>query len=201
MLSKPAYASEPVKSKINSTALQHVMGYFFSLKPPGRKSLSFRFTVLACVECCILNNFLIHVLIWVIIYIDIFARQGFTNQREVKWIAKLGQQRWSSHGIQNIKLSFSTNADYSHLPCVKNHDIEHLYAVVKQRHDRADLDLCLNIQHEWLRPLLRPYQIQGVKWMLQKERYGHIEDNKTTGKRCNEKMNSVFGKLCQDSCE
>lgn len=100
-----------------------------------------------------------------------------------------------------LKLSFSTNADYSHLPCVKNHDIEHLYAVVKQRHDRADLDLCLNIQHEWLRPLLRPYQIQGVKWMLQKERYGHIEDNKTTGKRCNEKMNSVFGKLCQDSCE
>lgn len=116
------------------------------------------------------------------------------------WLAKM------THGIQKIKflpfiLSFSTNADYSHLPCVKNHDIEHLYAVVKQRHDRADLDLCLNIQHEWLRPLLRPYQIQGVKWMLQKERYGHIEDNKTTGKRCNEKMNSVFGKLCQDSCE
>lgn len=105
MLSKPAYASEPVKSKVTSTALQQVMGYFFSIKPP----------------------------------------------------------------------------DYSHLPCVKNHDIEHLYAVVKQRHDQADLDLCLNIQHEWLRPLLRPYQIQGVKWMLQKEQYGRIEDSKTTG--------------------
>lgn len=111
------------------------------------------------------------------------------------WLAKM------THAIQKIKflpflLSFSTNADYSHLPCVKNHDIEHLYAVVKQRHDQADLDLCLNIQHEWLRPLLRPYQIQGVKWMLQKEQYGRIEDSKTTGWRCIEKMISVFGKLC-----
>lgn len=111
------------------------------------------------------------------------------------WLAKM------THAIQKIKFlpflfSFSTNADYSHLPCVKNHDIEHLYAVVKQRHDQADLDLCLNIQHEWLRPLLRPYQIQGVKWMLQKEQYGHIEDSKTTGWRCIEKMISVFGKLC-----
>lgn len=32
--------------------------------------------------------------------------------------------------------------------------------------------------------------------MLQKERYGYVEDNKIIGKRCIEKMNSIFGKLC-----
>lgn len=32
--------------------------------------------------------------------------------------------------------------------------------------------------------------------MLQKEQYDYMEDNKIIGKRCIEKMNSIFGKLC-----
>ncbi|XP_056016724.1 E3 ubiquitin-protein ligase SHPRH-like isoform X5 [Ostrea edulis] len=103
LLSKPPFASEPVKSRIKSTALQNIIGYFFDLKTP----------------------------------------------------------------------------DYSHLPCVKSHDIEHLYAVVKERHDQTELEVTVNIQHEWLRPVLRPYQIRGVKWMLQKERYGHQNERKS----------------------
>lgn len=73
--------------------------------------------------------------------------------------------------------------DYSHLPCVKSHDIEHLYAVVKERHDQTELEVTVNIQHEWLRPVLRPYQIRGVKWMLQKERYGHQNERKSKGRK------------------
>ncbi|XP_061176865.1 E3 ubiquitin-protein ligase SHPRH-like [Saccostrea echinata] len=106
LISRPAFASEPVKSKVTSTVLKNVIGYFFSLKPP----------------------------------------------------------------------------DFSHLPCVRNHDIEHLYAVVKQRHDDTELKISVDVQHDWLRPVLRPYQVRGVKWMLQKERYGCLEENKNEDK-------------------
>ncbi|XP_062583569.1 E3 ubiquitin-protein ligase SHPRH-like [Saccostrea cucullata] len=102
LITRPAFASEPVKSKVTSTVLKNVIGYFFSLEPP----------------------------------------------------------------------------DYSHLPCVRNHDIEHLYAVVKQRHDDTELEVSVDVQHDWLRPELRPYQVRGVKWMLQKECYSHLEENK-----------------------
>lgn len=33
----------------------------------------------------------------------------------------------------------------------------------------ADFECETNVQHEKLRPILRPYQVQGVKWMLMKE--------------------------------
>ena len=53
--------------------------------------------------------------------------------------------------------------------------------MVKQRHDLVEFDLAVNIQHDWLRPLLRPYQVRGVKWMLQKEQFGSQEEINTTG--------------------
>ena len=43
-------------------------------------------------------------------------------------------------------------------------------------------DMKVNVQHESLKPRLRPYQRQGVLWMLNKERFGQKQkDTSQTG--------------------
>ena len=45
------------------------------------------------------------------------------------------------------------------------------YEQLRQSHENDDLetDLPVDVQHLALRPLLRPYQKKGVKWMLKRE--------------------------------
>ena len=51
----------------------------------------------------------------------------------------------------------------------KKHDIEVLYEAVKQYHREEEFEVSINVQHVSLRPTLRPYQCQAVRWMIYKE--------------------------------
>ncbi|XP_048830636.1 E3 ubiquitin-protein ligase SHPRH isoform X2 [Brienomyrus brachyistius] len=55
---------------------------------------------------------------------------------------------------------------------LERQNVEELYDYVRHLHQLEDLDLTVQVQHEALIPVLRPYQCQAVNWMLKKERYG-----------------------------
>ncbi|KAK3576517.1 hypothetical protein CHS0354_034193 [Potamilus streckersoni] len=63
------------------------------------------------------------------------------------------------------------------LTYTERHDIEGLYREVRKRQlCRADTDdVTVDVQHPALQPILRPYQCEAIKWMLQKEK---TADNK-----------------------
>ncbi|KAL4624011.1 E3 ubiquitin-protein ligase SHPRH [Arapaima gigas] len=54
---------------------------------------------------------------------------------------------------------------------VERHNVEELYEHVRRLHQEEDLNPELQVQHEALIPILRPYQCQAVRWMLKRERY------------------------------
>ncbi|XP_058523315.1 E3 ubiquitin-protein ligase SHPRH isoform X1 [Ochotona princeps] len=49
-------------------------------------------------------------------------------------------------------------------------DIDELYHFVKQTHQQEARSVQVDVQHPALNPVLRPYQREAVKWMLQQER-------------------------------
>ena len=52
------------------------------------------------------------------------------------------------------------------------HSIEELFAVIKEHHAAEELSVKVNVQHDGLRPTLRPYQKRAVSWMLHQEGFG-----------------------------
>lgn len=50
-------------------------------------------------------------------------------------------------------------------------DIDELYHFVKQTHQQEARSVQVDVQHPALNPVLRPYQREAVKWMLQQERF------------------------------
>ncbi|CRL06169.1 CLUMA_CG018880, isoform A [Clunio marinus] len=68
--------------------------------------------------------------------------------------------------------------------------LENFYERLRQKHEFDDLetDIPQNVQHKHLRPLLRPYQVKGIKWLLKREL---ITDYL---KPCYVKMQSKFNK-------
>ena len=57
------------------------------------------------------------------------------------------------------------------------HNIEELFTVVKAYHEKEELSVKVNVQHDSLRPTLRSYQKRAVSWMLHKEGYGQKKEN------------------------
>lgn len=49
--------------------------------------------------------------------------------------------------------------------------LEEFYEILRVAHENDDLKTSIpsNIQHPRLRPILRPYQVRGIKWMLKRE--------------------------------
>ncbi|XP_029114603.1 E3 ubiquitin-protein ligase SHPRH isoform X2 [Scleropages formosus] len=54
---------------------------------------------------------------------------------------------------------------------MERHNVEELYDHVRRLHQEENLDLDVQIQHEAVFPVLRPYQCQAVRWMLKRENY------------------------------
>jgi hypothetical protein len=71
------------------------------------------------------------------------------------------------------------------LKCNRKHNINELYAEVKQRHlERQGGVTSLkrhDVQHRCLKPQLRAYQKQAVEWMLMKERFWKDISNDVNG--------------------
>ena len=72
------------------------------------------------------------------------------------------------------------NLGYTATPPRMRHSIEELFSVVKAYHDQEELSVKVNVQHDGLRPTLRPYQKEAVRWMLHQERYGQERDTDGT---------------------
>ncbi|XP_063230328.1 E3 ubiquitin-protein ligase SHPRH isoform X2 [Bacillus rossius redtenbacheri] len=53
--------------------------------------------------------------------------------------------------------------------CMINHNVQELYDAVKQFYRDAGDPMNFNVEHEDLKPKLRPYQVQAVSWMLSRE--------------------------------
>ncbi|XP_054990476.1 E3 ubiquitin-protein ligase SHPRH [Sorex araneus] len=53
----------------------------------------------------------------------------------------------------------------------EGHDIDELYRFVKQAHQQETRSIEVDVQHPALIPVLRPYQRDAVKWMLQQEHF------------------------------
>ncbi|KAJ8314477.1 hypothetical protein KUTeg_006627 [Tegillarca granosa] len=70
-------------------------------------------------------------------------------------------------GVQAIMEHFYA---YKGLSFTKKHDIERLYKSVKE-HYQTPMASDTTIQHENLKPVLRPYQKRAVAWMLDKENF------------------------------
>ena len=69
------------------------------------------------------------------------------------------------------------------------HNIEELFAVVKEYHAIEELSVKVNVQHDGLRPTLRPYQKRAVSWMLHQEGFGRKKDFEGNG------SSQTFGKV------
>ena len=63
-------------------------------------------------------------------------------------------------------------AEYVATPPRMRHNIEELFAVIKEHHATEELSVKVNVQHDGLRPTLRPYQKRAVSWMLHQEGFG-----------------------------
>lgn len=60
-----------------------------------------------------------------------------------------------------------TNSDDLH---PKEPTINEFYEALRESHDNDDLSgITEDVQHPSLRPMLRPYQVRGVRWMLKRE--------------------------------
>lgn len=64
-----------------------------------------------------------------------------------------------------------TPLDLAENPEKSRPSVEAFYEGLRQAHDKEDLEtgLPIDVQHPSLRPLLRPYQKRGIKWMLKRE--------------------------------
>ncbi|XP_052811504.1 E3 ubiquitin-protein ligase SHPRH-like isoform X2 [Mya arenaria] len=58
---------------------------------------------------------------------------------------------------------------YDILPFTKKHDIDALFKVIKDNHERCPLQHLPDVQHKDLLPRLRPYQQQAITWMVNQE--------------------------------
>ncbi len=65
--------------------------------------------------------------------------------------------------------------DYAGLQMTKKHNIAELYERVKERHDKEEIKLRVNVQHPSLKPRLRNYQKSAVIWMLHREKVDEHE--------------------------
>ena len=83
----------------------------------------------------------------------------------------------SSCGFCNnsFKLFFQTG--YGATPPRMRHNIEELFMNVKAYHEKEELSVKVNVQHDGLRPTLRSYQKRAVSWMLHKEGYGQKKES------------------------
>lgn len=54
---------------------------------------------------------------------------------------------------------------------LERQNVEELYDSVRHQHQREAQGEVLDVQHEALVPVLRPYQSQAVNWMLRREKY------------------------------
>lgn len=56
---------------------------------------------------------------------------------------------------------------------LERQNVEELYDSVRHQHQRDVQGDGLDVQHESLVPVLRPYQSQAVNWMLWREKYNN----------------------------
>ena len=70
------------------------------------------------------------------------------------------------------KFYFFSPVEYGATPPRMRHNIEELFAVIKAHHAVEELSVKVNVQHDGLRPTLRPYQKRAVSWMLHQEGFG-----------------------------
>lgn len=56
---------------------------------------------------------------------------------------------------------------------LERQNVEELYDSVRHQHQREVQGKNLDVQHEALVPVLRPYQSQAVNWMLWREKYNN----------------------------
>ncbi|XP_019909524.2 E3 ubiquitin-protein ligase SHPRH isoform X2 [Esox lucius] len=54
---------------------------------------------------------------------------------------------------------------------LERQNVEELYDSIRHLHQREDQEVTLDVQHQALIPILRPYQCQAVNWMLRRETF------------------------------
>ena len=83
---------------------------------------------------------------------------------------------YSCHQFSTLTVSVVSEA-----PFTRHHNINFLYEDIKRRHLEDPISLRLNVQHPSLKPRLRGYQKEAVRWMLHKEQYSDQIDNHGNG--------------------
>ena len=61
------------------------------------------------------------------------------------------------------------------------HDFQELYRGMKSLQNSQKFTLDIDVQHPSLKPRLRPYQQDAVRWMLKQERFGEEDRTNLTG--------------------
>ena len=61
------------------------------------------------------------------------------------------------------------------------HDFQELFKGVKSTQNSQKVTIDIDVQHPSLKPRLRPYQQDAVRWMLKQELYGQEDNAESSG--------------------
>ena len=81
----------------------------------------------------------------------------------------------------SLCLSFCVYAFAETENCSLSHDFKEVYKGMKALQNSQKVAIDIDVQHPSLKPKLRPYQQDAVRWMLNQEHFGKEDISGSTG--------------------